>query len=138
MSLQAQLSATLTTGPGSSSDNPFPSGVTSISFGLMPAAKNYSVATGAVVSVTNTSGFTAIDAVGTGGQVTQALTLLLRSPSSQIKVQLTCADPAGGADIVAIVPVLGTMLLEFPTNGYLKALATQGAAQIEYWAAGNQ
>jgi hypothetical protein len=138
MALQAQLSAVLTTGPGSSSDNPFPSGVTSISFGLQPAAKGYSVATGAVVGMTNTSGFAAIDAIGAGGQVTQALTLLLRSPTTQVKVQMTCLDPEGGADIVSTVPLFGTLLFEFPQNGYLKALAIKGAAQIEYWAAGNQ
>ena len=138
MSLQAQLSATLTTGPGSSSDNPFPSGVTSINFGLMPAAKGYTVATGAVVAVASPSSFASVDAIGACGQVTQALTLLLRSPTAQVQVQLTCANPAGGSPIVAVVPLNGTMLLEFPANGYLQALAIMGSATIEYWAAGNQ
>ena len=137
MGLQAQLSATLTTGPSSLTDQQFPSGVTSISFGLNPPTKPYTVSTGAVVTIQSPSSPVSVDSIGTGGQVTQATTFYART-SAQMLVTLVCADPGGGADHTSVIPINGLMgPIEFPSNGYLKSLSVQGSGTFEYWAAGN-
>lgn len=139
MSLQATLTAQLVTGPSQSSctDNPFPGVANTIPFGLNPANKSYNVEAGGVISVASPSSFGPIASVGTGGQVTQGLTLYLRT-TTEVQVQLTLATPGGGADTVSIVPLQGVMLLEFPSDGYLKLLAVKGQASIEYWVSGAQ
>src|SRR4051794_15417528 len=109
MGLQAQLTAQLTTGPSSVGDNAFPSGVMNIAFGLNPPTKQYGVATGSVVMVSSPSSFQPIDAIGVGGQVLKAQTLYVRSPSAMI-LQLTFADPGGGADLVVTEPIDGVKL----------------------------
>lgn len=136
MGLQAQLTAQLTTGPSAVSDNTFPSGVNTISFGLNPPQKQYNVDASGVVQVNSPSpAYAAVPAIGAGGQVTQALTFFARTLTLMV-LQMTFANPSGGSDIVITEPVDGVKLCEYPTNGYLKALAVQGSGQLEYWAAG--
>lgn len=135
MGLQAQLTAQLTTGPSAVSDNTFPSGVNTITFGLNPPQKQYNVDTSGVIQVNSPSSFAAVAAIGAGGQVTQGLTFFARVLTTMI-LQMTFANPSGGSDIVITEPIDGVKLCEYPTNGYLKALAVQGSGQLEYWAAG--
>lgn len=134
MALQAQLTASLIAAPASVSDQQFPSGTVNLTFGLNPNPKQYNVAFGGALNLVNSS-FTAIPGIGAAGEVTQVTTLYVRT-AVPMKLQLTMADPDGGADIVSIVPVNGVLLLEFPSNGYVKALSVKGSGQFEFWAAG--
>jgi hypothetical protein len=133
--LQAQLTAQLVTGPASISDQQFPSGVQTISFGLNPPAKSYAVSTGAVVNVASPSSPVTIDSIGSGGQVTQGLTFYARVTGSFVMV-LTQANPLGGT-VTATIELGGAFLCEFPVNGYLQGVTVQGSGQFEYWCSGN-
>lgn len=55
-----------------------------------------------------------------------------------MSLRLTTADPAGGADVVAVVPVHGLVVLEFPSNGWLKVLELKGSGNIEVFASSAQ
>jgi hypothetical protein len=136
VSLQAQLTAQLVTGPSSVSDSQFPSGVATISFGLNPSQWQYTVATGAVVNVNSPSSPVTIDAIGTGGQVTQGVFFYARCASPMVMV-LTEANPSGGT-VIATIELNGPFLCQFPSNGYLQGVTIQGSGQFEYWCAGPQ
>jgi hypothetical protein len=136
MGLQAQLNAVLTSGPSSVSDQQFPSGVQTITFGLNPPAKQYAVATGAVVNLNSPSSPVALDSIGTGGQVTQAVTFYARVTSPMVMV-LTQTNPQGGS-VTATIELGGAFLCEFPLNGPLTGVTVQGSGPFEYWAAGLQ
>lgn len=138
MALQAQLTAQLVSGPAQISDTQFPGAVVNASFGLQPPNKSYNVAVGgSPVIASPPPTFVAISGIGSSGEVTQATTLYLRTGTNQFLVQLTCSDPLGGGDRVSVIPVVGTMLLEFPSNGYLKGLSVSGSGSLEFWASGN-
>jgi hypothetical protein len=139
MSLAAQLTAALVTGPQQVTDNPFPSGACTINFGLNPPQKQYVVTTGdqvVTVAAPTPNVYQAIDCIGTGGAVTQALTLFLRTQVPMM-VQMTFNNPNGGTTVIT-EPINGVKLQEYPANGTLIALGVQGAGSIEVWAAGNQ
>jgi len=135
--LQVVLTATLVAGPAQVSDSYFPSTTKNIPFTLNQVPKQYSVDTGSVVNINSPyPTYTPIDSIGTGGQVTQVLTLWCRTQAPMI-LQLTIANPNGGT-FTSNIPIYGTLLLEFPNNGYLTALSVTGAGQFEYWASGIQ
>ena len=135
MALQAHLNAQFVASPSTISDSQFPSGVTSITFGLNPPVKQFSLDTGVMrVTVNSPASYITLEGVGTNG-VTQATTFFIRT-QVQMLVRMTFANPAGGADIVSISPINGVKLAEFPANGYLKLLEVQGQGQVEYYASG--
>jgi hypothetical protein len=140
MTLAAQLTATLVTGPQQVTDNPFPSGVATIAFGLNPPQKQYNVTTGdQVINVNSPNSYQTVDCIGTGGAVTQATTLFIRvMQGSGMMVQKTYNNLSGTGTTTITEPLGGTMLVEYPTNGALIGLGIQGAGQVELWAAGNQ
>lgn len=134
--LQAQLSATLVAGPASSSDQQFPAGVTTISWGLNPSQKGYQVAAGSVIQVNSPSAPMTIDAIGSGGTVTQATTYFFRTNTPMTLVG-TFTNPLGGT-FTATIPVNGFVSGETPVNAPLVGLTVQGAGAFEFWAAGLQ
>jgi hypothetical protein len=137
MTTQASLTAELVAGPASVSDNPFPSGVTTIPFGLNPPAKQYNVDTGKNVATVNSpSAFVALGGVGALGPVTQGHTLYIRT-IQPMTIRETTAVPSS-ADNVVVYPLNGVTIREYPADHYLKLIEVEGAGQIEYWAAGNQ
>jgi hypothetical protein len=136
MTLQAQLAATITSGPASVTDQQFPSGVNTISFGFNPPQKQYAVATGAVVTVNSPSAPVAIEAIGSGGQVTQGLTLYMRA-LTPLTLVATITNPAGGT-FTSTIPLGGACILELPSNAPLIGLTVQGAGTLEYWCSGTQ
>jgi hypothetical protein len=139
MSDAVTLLGNLTAGPQSVCEGGFPSGLLQINFGLAgscPGAGTKAAAKKFYSSVNvNAASFTTLEGVGTNVQ--QANVLYLRT-TSLLKFRLTYADPAGGADIVSIVPVLGLLIQEPPDSGYLKLLEVLGSGNVEYFASGNQ
>lgn len=134
--LQVVLTAQLVAGPSQVSDSFFPSATKTIPFFLNQVPKQYSVAAGDVLMINTPSpSFQAIQAIGAGAQVSQVLTFYCRTQTPML-LQMTFANPNGGSDIVITEPLNGVKLGEYPSNGYLKALAVQGAGTFEYWAAG--
>lgn len=138
MSLQASLVATFQAGPSVATDSQFPSGVTTIPFGLNPPTKPFGSDTGAMRSTVNSpTSFVVLGGVGPTSDVQAATTLIVRTATPML-IRSTFQNPAGGADIVSIEPINGTKLCEYPPNGVLKLLEVQGSGQIEYYASGLQ
>lgn len=137
MGLQVQVSGSLVAGPASISDAQFPAGSLNIPLALSCTPKAYAVATGNVVNVQSPSSFEAIPGIGAGGIVTLGSTLYVKT-SQQVLMQLTNANPAGGAALVSVIPVVGLQVMEFPSNGSLTGLAFEGSGTIEYWVGGSQ
>ena len=134
---QCSLSATLVAGPAQVSDSYFPSATKTIPFQLNNVPKQYNVDAGSVVNVNSAyPTYAPIDSIGSGGQVTQVQTLWCRCNTNLI-LQLTITNPNGGS-FTSYVPIYGTMLIEFPANAVLTALAVSGSGQFEYWASGLQ
>jgi hypothetical protein len=139
MSLAVQLTAALVSGPQQVSDNPFPSGVLTINFGLNPVQKSYQVTTGDQVVQINSptpNVYQSVDCIGSGGAVTQAHTLFLRT-TVQMMLQMTFNNPNGGTTTIT-EPINGVKVMEYPLNGTLIALGVQGGGSIEVAAFGNQ
>jgi hypothetical protein len=138
MGLQANLTALFQSGPGVVTDSQFPSGVTTIPFGLNPPQKQFNVDTGVMRSMVNSpSSYSALGGIGPASDVSQATTLIVRT-QVQMLIRMTFANPAGGSDIVSVEPISGTKMCEYPANGYLKLLEVQGQGQLEYYACGLQ
>lgn len=137
------LLGTLTAGPQGACEGGFPSGVLQLQFGLAGSCPGAGTKPAARKFWTNTNvntpspAFITLDGIGTGQSVTKANTLYLRT-TAQLKLRATFADPAGGPDIVAIIPNQGLWIAEFPDLGYLKLLEAQGVGGIEYAAFGNE
>lgn len=131
------LSGSLTAGPSAAVDNQFPSGVTSVPFGLNPGNKPYNVDTGRnVANVLSPSAYAALGGIGTLGPVTQAVTLYLRT-TTPLTIRLTTAVPSS-ADLLSVLPLNGILILEFPSDHYLKLVEVQGSGTVEYYVSGNQ
>lgn len=143
MSQSITLLGTLTMGPQGSCEGGFPGGLLQMQFGLggsCPGAgsKPINARFYSVAQVNSpTPAFQMIDGVGTGEAVTQGTVLYLRT-TVPLVLRLTQADPVGGPDLVSVVPVHGLLIMELPSNGYLKLIEAQGLGQIEYVVAGNQ
>jgi len=133
---QVQLNGTLTFGPSSSGGDVFPSSIDSLQLATTPNPKPMPVATGTMSrNLQSPNTYITLSGVGTNDTVQQADTFYLRC-DAPIKLRLTIVDPAGGADIVAVIPHQGTMFKEFPTNGYLKLVEAMGSARMEYAVSG--
>jgi hypothetical protein len=131
---QVDISGQLTVGPSGGGDGVFPSSTDTIQLATTPSPKQAQAATGALTrSLQSPSGYVTLD--GVPGTVQQCNTFFLRC-DSPLKLRLTFADLAGGPDIVSEVQVQGMLLIEPPSNGYIKLIEAQGSARIEYVAAG--
>lgn len=138
MSTQVVLNAQLIAGPAQVSDTYFPSATKTIPFTLVQVPKQYNVETGAVLTINSAYPiYFPIDAIGSGGQVTQALTLYCRT-NTTLLLTLTMINPQTAGTITSVLPLYGALLLEFPNNGYLTGLSVSGSGQFEYWASGIQ
>jgi len=108
-----------------------PQGVSQTPLALNPSTKQSAVQTGLRhKSLSSPSSMQAISGLGTGGDVTTADTLYLKS-DAPIQVQLTQQNLAGGSPVVSVVNLYGTLLLEFPPSGYLTGIEAQGTANLE-------
>lgn len=142
VTLQGALSA----GPQEVCDGSYPAtGTLSIAFGIGQGAFGTTCAGGAskpaakrtwnALDVNSPGAYVVLEGIGAGG-VAQANLLWLRSASALL-VRLTFANPAGGADIVSVIPVQGLAIVEPSATGYLKTLEVQGTGRLEYFASGN-
>lgn len=119
-----------------SGDFSFPGASSSIPLSLTPAEKQVGAAfTCPIRQISSSDSYVVLEGVGDGAAVTQASLLYLRT-GAPFLVRLTCADPNGGADSVAVVPLHGTAILEFQQAGFLKRLEVQGVGAVEYLASG--
>jgi|WetSurMetagenome_2_1015567.scaffolds.fasta_scaffold351829_2 hypothetical protein len=133
---QVELSGSLTFGPANGGTGTFPSSQDTVQLELNPSPKTYGCASGTLSrQISSPSSYATLSGVGASDCVVQATTLYFRC-DSQVLLRFTCADPAGGSNIVSIVPVQGTVVHEFPNNGYLKLLEVLGSARIEYAVSG--
>lgn len=131
------LDGSLTVSPPSSSDGgDFPSMTIAESLSTLPNPKLSNCATGIVSRTINSpSAFVALSGVGATDTVTKGDTLLMKT-KAQFTVRMTFLDPAGGADIVSVVPLYGTMFAEFQPLGTLKLLEVKGSGALAYLISG--
>lgn len=135
---QVEISGTVTIGPANGGSGSFPSSSNTMQLDTTPSPKQSGAATGVLIrTLSSPSSYVTLDGIGPTSTVTKCDFLSFRSDGA-VKLRLTQADPAGGADIVSIINVQGLEVHEFPTNGYLKTLEAQGSARIEYAASGLQ
>lgn len=136
------LLGTLSAGPQGSCEGGFPAGLLQLQFGLSgscpgagtkPAIKKFWTNT----DISSAVAFVPLDGVGTGESVTKGNTLYLRT-NSPFLIRFTFADPAGGADIVSVLPIQGLHISEYQLPGYLKLLEAKGVGGIEYFVSGNE
>lgn len=135
------LLGNLTSGPQGICEGGFPSGIFQVQFGLAgscPGAgtKPALVSAYGTPNINSPSSYVTLPGVGSSSTVTQANTLYMRT-TVPFLVRLTFATPGGGSDTVSVVPVLGLLILEPRSDGYLKLIEAQGIGSIEYYASGN-
>lgn len=135
MSDSVTLSGSIIAGPQGAGDCGFPSGILNIVFSSFPPQKSAAAKTSSSKQLNSPSAFTALDGVGTGETVTQGNFLYLRS-NSPTQIRLT-TKASSGPDVVAVVPLQGVMIIEFPTTNYLLLLEAQGVGTLEYFVSGN-
>jgi hypothetical protein len=135
---QAELTGTITFGPSSGGAGVFPSSSDTIQLESTPTPKQFGAATGTFQrTVMSPSAYTTLSGIGDTDTVHQCNFLYFRC-NAPVKIRMTFTDPDGGADIVSILPVQGTIVFEPPSNGTMKLLEIKGSAQIEYGACGLQ
>jgi len=130
------LDGSLTLGPATQSDGAFPAATVNEPLFSTPNPKLFNAATGIVPRQLNSPGsYQALSGAGATDTVAKGDTLYFKT-NAPILVRATFADPGGGGDIVSIVPVYGTVLIELNPLGYLKLLEAKGVATIVYMVAG--
>jgi hypothetical protein len=109
-----------------------PSGETSIPVALLSRPKLAQYQTGRQVAlVASPSAYVTLSL----GNVTRA-NFLYVSSSAPVLLKLTFVDPAGGSDIVSVIPLAGPLVLEIDSNGPLKSAQVKGTATINWYASG--
>jgi hypothetical protein len=117
--------------PGAASDCAFPAAVTQIAFGsggnILANASSLNSK-----SVNSAAAFVPLDGVGVGETVTTGTFLYVRT-NQEMTLRLTTQ---GAPDLVAEIPIWGTMIFQFPQSKYLKLLEVKGVGTLEYLVAG--
>ncbi len=131
----AELSGNLRAGPSQGGET-FPSSSADVPLQLLSKQKAFNAATSVLVRQLNAASpaFVALDGLGPTETVTKGTLLYVRT-QSPIVLRLTTSNPPG-ADVVAVVPVLGTVIMEFPDVRCLVLLEAQGTAMIEHFVCG--
>lgn len=129
--------ATLAAGPAMVTDNPFPSGTTSIPFALNPDPKPYNADSGRMTATINSSAaYVPLGGLGSsGGEASQAHTVYFRCQTPML-LRETYQNPAGGT-LQALHQVSGLFVKEYPANALLTLLEVQGSGQVEWYFAAN-
>src|SRR4051812_46162565 len=123
------LQGALLSGPVKSASGTFPVGLVNITFGLKPANKVAAVSSKSVRNLASPNAFSTLHGVGPNEDVTQANFLFLQT-DNPIDVRITADDGSGG-DVVSVVSVDGLLLVEKPSNKFIKLLEAQGTGVIE-------
>lgn len=118
--------------PGQVSDCAFPGAITQIVFG---GGQNIPANTSVLhaKSVNSPTVYVTLDGLGAGETVSQGVFLYLKT-NAQMTLRLTTQ---GTPDLVAEVPIFGTVIWQFPSTNYLKLLEVKGVGTLEYLIAGN-
>jgi hypothetical protein len=107
-----------------------PSGTDTYPIATTPDPKSYAVSASGVKLLASPSSFLTLSDIGTGGNVTNASFLYLKS-SAAITVRIT---PAGLS--AATFKVQGTLILEFAADALCQLVEVKGTATVEYLATG--
>jgi hypothetical protein len=128
-----QFSGTIVSSPGAAADCSFPAAVTQIQFsGGQSLIANVSSLNAKAVN--SPSAYVQLDGLGVGETVTQGTFLYLRSNTAMVLRMTTFGAP----DLVAEIPIQGTVIYQFPQAAYLKLLEAKGVGTVEYLVAGQQ
>jgi hypothetical protein len=125
---QVSLAGVLVVGPSGSSVA-FPGSETTIP--LVATTTDYAVASPGLANVASSDAYVDLVGVGATGPVTAGRLLYVRTEGS---VLLRLTTTAG----VAVVPVAGLCLMEFPEGTPLTKLEVIGTSRIEYLVAGQE
>lgn len=130
------LSGQLNLGPKAVDESSFPAGLLSVSLTLAQGenGKDAKVHSAHVRELSG-GGYVNLRGVGAGESVTKGTFLYLRA-SSEMLVRITTFD--AGGDVVAIIPVKGTVIIEFDANKYLKLIEASGSGTIEHLVTGSE
>lgn len=128
------LSGTIVAGPATAGDSVLPKGVATIDLATSPDPKSAAVylkgnrafASGA---------FADTGWVGTGKDVVSGNLLFIKA-DGEMSFRLTTDDGLGG-NVVSVVPVDGSLLVEFPSTKFLKLVEALGTANVEYIVSGD-
>lgn len=103
---------------------------------LLQNPKPASVATGILQQpITSPGAFVALVGISATGPVTAADTLYFKC-DGQVQLELTNDDGTGVGTTVAVIPVQGLLVLEFPAPNRLKGLRIKGTSRIVYFGSG--
>ena len=131
------IAGTITQAPIAVTDQTFPAGTTQIPLVSNPSPKVSAQRSSGSRNISSTASFTPVSGVGPTDDVTRGDFIYFKC-DAPCQLQLTQADPAGGADIASIINIQGLCMIEFSPSGYLKTLAVKGTANIEYLISGPQ
>lgn len=134
---QLKIDGTIIAGPAVVTDSVFPSGTKEVPFSSSPNPKPMLVDTGlGVRNVNSSSAYTTLSGVGADDDVAQGDTLYIRVQNSML-LRLTFAQ-SSGPDLVSVLPINGTYVMEFPSDQYLKLLEVKGVGTVEYFVCGQK
>ena len=138
---QLVLSGTLQGGPPNGTDiGPGPRMSLNVPLAFKGGSwgKSYNAATGILQRSVSTGVYLQLAGVSSSASdpVTKGDTLYLLT-NGPVSFRLTTDDGSGG-NVVAVVPVDGFAMWEFPGNKFLKLLEVLGSASIEYFVSGQQ
>jgi hypothetical protein len=122
------LDGSLTVGP--TVPNQVPGGTVSFPVGTTPNPKTYTVSDTGSKKVVSPGSAVAFGSVGTTGAVTAGSFLYLKTTAA-VSISLSF----GGTTV--ILPLNGTLVMEFPTASPLTGLSVQGTATVEYFVSGD-
>lgn len=133
---QVKVDGTMSAGPASGGGS-FPASSFDVPLALRASPKLFVAATGVLSrSIDSPTAFVELSEVGAAGSVSRADVLYLRA-SGPVDLRLTTDDGVGG-DVVAVVPVDGLVVLEFPVTKSAKKVEVKGTATLEVFASGQQ
>jgi hypothetical protein len=135
---QLQIGGALSGGPLTVSDGQFASAsfLCALSF-QQGSTKGSGAASGAITrQLASPSSYALLQGVGADSSVLQGNTLYFKS-DGPVLLRITCDDGSGG-DAVSILPVSGLLVFEVDPNQFIKALACQGTAALEYLVSGDK
>ena len=133
---QLKVEGNLVAGPVSATDT-FPAAVFTAPFATAQNPKGFQVATGILTRrLQSPLAFLALPELGGSAAVTRGTFHYMRS-DSPVDVRLTTDDGSGG-NVVAVVPLQGLSLREYPDNKYLKLIEVMGTGTLEYFVCGQQ
>jgi hypothetical protein len=136
MGTVAKLDGELTLGPETVNDILFPGAEASVPLSLTPSSKPANASPGfARRAVSSPGAYVTLTGVGAADTVTQGTLLYLRTREA-VLVRLTTYDPGG--DVASVLPVKGTVIIEFDDVKYLKLLEVKGTATVEWLVTGAQ